>query len=196
VLQYDPAGCTVNTVTQTELRNVLADCSLTPTTSASTYPLAQRTTAPATGVTKTFDGDSYSEVHDEVCQSIAPNSIRNIGTILQDLTNEDTEEDAIARAAKTPGSSCTAYRELRGAGDFTGAFSDVTITLNATGLVIGRDYEIQVTVTEEDYGGGNAVASVRSYPFTASSGDYSVQDTLVPAQGKQLTASSPVLISA
>lgn len=111
-------------------------------------------------------------------------------TALETLSVEATEDEAIARAVKTPGASCTAFKESRGAGDFTFLFRTVAITVNCFNLNIGTEYTVRVDVLEENYGGGSPVTTTRQYTFTATSESHTINDTLVPASGKQLTASN------
>lgn len=190
VLQYDPSDCSVNTVTKDQLEDVFSDCTPDPTTPVATYPLLQRTTTPIANRTKTFDGDSYFELCDETCELNGLDSLRNFGSITQTLTNEDTESDAIARASTTPGTSCTAYRESRGADDFTFLFQDVEFTITCTGLINGLHYTVTAEVLEENYGGGSPVITTRTYNFYPSGSSHVITDVLTPSSGKQLTVSN------
>lgn len=115
-------------------------------------------------------------------------------TARDDLSNEDTEDAAIARAVKTPGTSAQAYRELRGAGDFTLQFQEVTITLDFTALQAGLSYQATIDLNTENYGGGGSVVTQRTYNFTAAATTHQIVDTLSAADGKQVTASNPAVV--
>ena len=76
-------------------------------------------------------------------------SIRSRGGATATLDDEDTDEDAIARAnaSATIGTSGIAFKTSRGAGVYTFSFCDVTAKIDCTGLCEG-DYELLVTIGE------------------------------------------------
>lgn len=192
---YNPSGCSVVYAVQTERRDILSDCSLSPTTLfGAPYQVTQRTTSPVTDCVKTYDGDSYSEVYGGNCQNLGGFSIRNNLSILQDLSNEDTEDDAIARATPSgSGTSNVSYKETRGAADFTFLWQDSTLTVTASSLVIGQSYTITVPTTTEDYGGGGAVVGQIDHIFVASASSEPVVIPIPVASGKQVTAGVPTI---
>ena len=108
-----------------------------------------------------------------------------------DLSDEDSETDALARAVTTPGSSSTAARQARGAGDFSFAFVTVDYALNFTDLAPGKSYDVTLDISTENYGGGGGVLSQRNYSFTTSASTHVINDSLTAASGKQVTAFNP-----
>jgi hypothetical protein len=117
------------------------------------------------------------------------------GTVLKTLSNEDTEIDAIARASTTPGSSCTAAIEPRGAADFTFNFVAVSYDLSCARLAPGGSYIATVELLTEDYGGGNPVVSTQDYPFTASGVTHLIADVIVCPSGSQVTVQNATIVS-
>lgn len=116
----------------------------------------------------------------------------NFGLVLT-LTDEDTELDAMARASLTPGSSCTASIEPRGAGDFVFNFVAVAYDINCSDLVAGHNYIATVDLVEETYGGGSPVTTQVNYPFTASGSTHMISDVIVCPSGKQVTVQNVVI---
>lgn len=112
------------------------------------------------------------------------------GNQTQVLSIEDTESAAVARASQTPGDSCVAFREARGAGDFSFLFRAVELNFMCFNLINGLHYTVTANVLEENYGGGSPVMSQRTYGFTADDTTHNVTDTLAPGNGKQLTVTS------
>lgn len=110
------------------------------------------------------------------------------------LSVEDTEAAAIARATITPGISCTALRQQRGAGQFSFAFRNVSFELPCIDLIEGSAYRATVNILEENYGGGSPVITQRTWVFVATGLTHTISDTLVPDSGKQLTAQNPVIV--
>ncbi len=115
--------------------------------------------------------------------------IKNMA-VTSNLSNEDTEDQAIVRASKTPGSSCTAYREPRGAGDFSLLFANVAFDINCSGLITGKSYIVHYSLTTENYGGGSPVVTNHTVPFVATGPTETVGDALVCDSGKQVTVGS------
>ncbi len=76
------------------------------------------------------------------------------------LSNEDTEDDAIARANAIIGSwttcssaPCTAYKEARGAGDFTLAYRNQQLRIYIpSGGAVGINYEARINLRRRLYG--------------------------------------------
>lgn len=115
------------------------------------------------------------------------------GTVTWTLSQQDTDADAMARATKTPGSSCTATHQPRGAGVFSFDFSEVNYDLNASALYIGLNYKITVDWLEEDYGGGNPSTTQKTYNFTASATTHTESDSVICPYGKQVTVQNAVI---
>lgn len=113
------------------------------------------------------------------------------GSQYWELSTEDTEDNAMNRAVKTPGTSNTATHEARGAGDFSFEFVEVSFALNFTNLAVGKSYTATVDILTENYGGGGGVTTQRTYNFTASAATHTENDALVPVSGQQITASNP-----
>lgn len=151
-------------------------------------------TAQASSVTTAPTFQSATFPGCPVCNAVGGFSNRRAGTMSRTLSEEDTEDDAIVRAAKTAGTSNQAYRELRGAGDFTFQFREVEITLDFTGLYVGQSYQATIDLNTENYGGGGSVVTQRTYNFTAAAATHQIVDTLSAADGKQVTASNPAVI--
>ncbi len=116
---------------------------------------------------------------------------KTTGSVTQTLTDEDTEADAIARATFAAGTSPTAKREQRGAGEFSFEYVTVDYTLDLSGLMVGESYVVTIDILTEDYGGGNGATSQRTYAITATGVTDQITDSLVAASGKQVTASNP-----
>lgn len=115
------------------------------------------------------------------------------GSVEAALSTEDTEQDAIARASKTPGTSPQSRIETRGAGDFTFDFRTSTGTLTASDLVPGLSYRITVDLLTEDYGGGSPVNSQDTIDFVASAASEPIIYNVPQIYGKQVTASNPTI---
>lgn len=120
-------------------------------------------------------------------------SRRNDGEVTCVLSDEDTEDDAIVRAAKTSGTSNQAYRETRGAGDFTFLFRDVDVTLDLINLHVGLSYQVTIDLNTENYGGGGSVVTQRTYNFTAAASTHQITDSVAAASGKQVTVANPAV---
>ncbi len=113
------------------------------------------------------------------------------------ISDEDTEDDAIARATPSgSGSSAMSKRETRGAGDFTLTWQDSTFGATAANLVNGVDYEVTLDLLTETYGGGSGVTTQLVYPFTASGSTEPISIPIPCAPGKQVTASNPQIAPA
>ena len=65
------------------------------------------------------------------------------------MSNEDTEEDALARATETEGTSCSSLYELRTTG-FTFTVREVSYTLRASNLQPGISYEGCVRIRKRE----------------------------------------------
>jgi hypothetical protein len=80
------------------------------------------------------------------------------GTLQADLSNEDSEDDAITRADAPIGSwtscssSCTGYKETRGAGDFTLAYRHLQLAVVTPGSANGVVYEATISIRRRAYG--------------------------------------------
>lgn len=127
-----------------------------------------------------------SLVGDPVCSGGSFGQI-GAGSAFCELNDEDTEDDAIARSASTPGTANLAYRESRGAGDFTFLWQNSIVTVNATGLSPGINYRITLSTNIENYGGGSAVSGSQIYAFVASAESQSIPIQLDCPDGKQVS---------
>lgn len=97
---------------------------------------------------------------------------KSTGTVSETLSAEDTESDAIARAARSVawsdwrsvsgGNACCASRSLRGAGQFAGAWTEAEIKLTAKGAPYAQAV-VEVTFTQRPLGGGAASTSKEEY---------------------------------
>lgn len=192
--EYDPETCTPTNNQLREDRNQVGGvCGGTPAVTGSAVPSLSpwfsdyavpsawsRVTTPTT--------DTYTGISGFVaffCQSTS-------GVSVATLTNEDTEDTAIART--TPSGSGTAaisYRETRGAADFTFLWQNSTFEGTAGNLVIGSNYQVALPILTENYGGGSPVLSEILLAFTAVAATYSITIPIPCAPGKQVTASSP-----
>lgn len=125
------------------------------------------------------------------CHITAGDSLKYTAvTAVMNLTDEDTENDAIARATgTTPGASCTAAHQPRGAGVFTFNFVAVAYDFACTGLITGKTYRLTYTLLTETYGGGGGVTTTHTLDFTASGASEAISDSLDCASGKQVTIS-------
>jgi hypothetical protein len=147
---------------------------MSPTVSENTTRVLSQTTDTYTGT--------------DVCGT--GNKRRN-GFVRATLSDEDTEDTAILRAAQVgPGSSPMASRETRGAGDFSFAWQNSTVVVSATGLSIGNQYRIAIAITTEDYGGGNSVDGFQNYDFFAYAEFQEESIAIACDPGKQVTAST------
>lgn len=114
------------------------------------------------------------------------------GTVTCDLSVEDTETDAQARAALTTGSLCVALRTARGAGNFSFDFRYVDSTLLCTALAVGITYKVTVDLVGADIGGGSPVVTTQTVFFDATDITQSIVINVpVPAAGKQTTIQNP-----
>lgn len=74
------------------------------------------------------------------------------------LSNEDTEDDAINRADALIGSwtscpsNCTGYKEIRAAADFTLAYRHLQLAVVTPGSASGITYEATITIRRRAYG--------------------------------------------
>lgn len=137
---------------------------------------------PTTQTTKALTGTG--------CLAYGVESFLVIGTptAQEVISIEDTEAAALARASVAEDDSPVAYREARGAGDFSFGFSSVTFQVNCEGLTAGQNYHVEVNLLTEVYGGGSPVESQREYDFMAPGTTYSFEDTVaMPASGVQVT---------
>ena len=85
-----------------------------------------------------------------------------------ELSNEDTEDDAIARATPTVGATPIASRTLRGAGQFTFTAVRVFATANLSGLQSGVEYTLTYNRTTTNTALGASVVELVGLTFTAS----------------------------
>lgn len=108
------------------------------------------------------------------------------------LSEEDLEEDAIARATPVSGSpdNLAAY-EPRTA--FTFDYQTVAIDFDFTDLSTGQDYRVTLPLTTENYGGGSPVVTSNIYDFTAPGPTHSFSDLIVAERGKQVTVGEATL---
>lgn len=120
-----------------------------------------------------------------------PASTCGNGLVIELLSDEDTEAEAIARATPSIGTAAVAFYEARTG--FTFEYQTVTLDFDLVSLSVGENYTITVNITTEDYGGGNAVASQLSYPFNAPSSTYSFSQEIAAEKGKQITVGSATL---
>lgn len=134
-----------------------------------------------------------STVANEVCDYNGVAGQILYGTVSKALSDEDTEADAMARATLTPGASCIAAVESRGAGDFVFNFVAVAYDLNCTGLFPGQNYHVSVDLVEEDYGGGSPSTTTQDYYFTASGDTHQIADSINCPSGKQVTVQNAII---
>lgn len=111
------------------------------------------------------------------------------GTILQVLSVEDTEANAIARATPVPGAANVAFYEPRVAFDFE--YQTVELDIAMSDLTTGLTYRVTIEITTEDYGGGNPVVSQLTFDFTASGPTHNINQEFIPDRGKQVTVGNP-----
>lgn len=136
------------------------------------------------GIVVTVTPTSWTWTGPGSCQPVAKFS----GTVNSTLTDEDTEDDAIARAVgTTPGTSCMAKKEPRGAGDFDLLFVLVAYSMACSSLVAGHDYRITYLLLTETYGGGGGAVTTHTVDFTAAGPTHTVSDLVPCASGKQAT---------
>lgn len=174
-----------------------------PTTVCGSEPLSTQAQPP-----QAFEADTYGSpasfdivtaptiktwTGKQTCLSDGLTSYYGSGFASKTLFDEDTELDAMTRATKTPGLSCTAKIEPRSAGDFTFSFVAVGYDINCDQLVAGYAYRVRVTLTEETYGGGSPVVTFKEYMFTASGPTHTVSDAIDCPSGKQVTVSAPII---
>lgn len=192
--EYSAIDCSINRVGQMD---ILQDGSCPAITHLSYHTDCQYviTSDPSDQFTVTNTKTTQQEFFKGDCAFSGTLYSHATTTLASLLEVEDTESDAIARASKTAGELCTAFRESRGASDFSFLFRDVGFTINCTNLINGINYTVIIDILEENYGGGGSVTSKRTYNFTASGTTHTVSDVLVPASGKQLTASNPAIHS-
>jgi hypothetical protein len=132
-----------------------------------------------TSTTRTVDGTG-------VC--CAGDQRATLGKVwTQTLSDEDTELNAMARAAVIVGTACTAKLEARGAGDYSFQFVAVGYDISCSNLQAGVGYVATVELLEEDYGGGNPGASTQQYQFTAGGTTHLISDVVSCPSGKQVT---------
>jgi hypothetical protein len=106
------------------------------------------------------------------------------GSLVNLLLDEDTEEDAEARAliAAAPVvwtsedcATAVATRELRGAGDFdfTSTIIETQVTIGSIGqpLIIGGDYDVTITLARRLTGSGNPFVDYADIEFTITASD-------------------------
>jgi hypothetical protein len=114
----------------------------------------------------------------EICKPY-PYRMWATGQLFQNLSNEDTEDNAIARAnASLSWSSCTpsvpadcsAYKPLRGAGSFSLSYRSSQYAVDESGLTIGQDYHAKVTLQRRVYGTSDAFVdyALVEFDFTAT----------------------------
>lgn len=128
------------------------------------------------------------------CESDPAGSAKATGGYTLVLSSEDTESDALDRAASVPGVTGVAEYEPRGAGVFAFDYSEVTqITLNFSDLAVGKAYHATVDLTTEDWGGGSPAVTQRTYDFVATAATHQIVDNspVTAAYGKQVTVSNP-----
>jgi len=189
---YDPSTGLANTVNFNEYTQTPGSCSFSTAGGvAASFAMTQRSAATLAGATINITSTTYQRSGDGTCVTASPNYYYIGGSSTQTLSDEDTEDAAIARAAKTPGTSSTAFRPLRGAGVFTMLFCEVAYTLNVSGLAPGKNYTVTLDLLTENYGGGGGVTTQRTYNFTTSGYTKTINDTLSAVDGKQVTASNP-----
>lgn len=138
--------------------------------------------------------DYLNSVNNPPCSVVGSGQKRTwYGEVNWVLSVEDTEASAIARATTSPGTSCTALRQLRGASQFSLNFASTQYMLDATDLVTGIEYVIKVDLVEEDYGGGGFTTTTTvSFPFHATGPIHSEIGSIdVPSSGRQITAKNP-----
>lgn len=156
--------------------------------------VTQATSPTATGFSIVFTPTTYTRTGLGTCVTEGPNYRSIHGTHGQVISDEDTEADALARAAPVSGTSNVAYREARGAGDFSFIRQTCSVLVNATGLAVGQTYQITVPTEEADYGGGNEEDGQIDFSFVASAESEGVLITVPEAaSGKQITVGVPAL---
>lgn len=85
-----------------------------------------------------------------------------------ELSNEDTEDDAIARVTPTVGATPIASRTLRGAGQFTFTAVRVFTTADLSGLRAGVEYVLSYNRTTTNTSSGTSIIEPVELIFTAS----------------------------
>jgi hypothetical protein len=161
--QYTPSG---------------ADCGLAPAVDGSTRKLND-VIQPG--------GPSEADYAGLVIETLAPTertitgtdacvggSSRAVGSVVDRLSNEDTEDAALARAPISIGTSSIAYRTSRGAGQYAFSFCSVTAKISAANLCPG-DYDLVITYGERSEQGGDWSTRVETQKVTVTDGDFSVE---------------------
>lgn len=161
---------------------------------------------PAGHYTLTTAPTSNSWVYDATCYNLGGgNGYRTIsGTITATLDDEDTLVDAIARA--TP-SSWTAFTnnfaatiasiEVRGAGDFTSAYTEVEAEVVVAGLTIGQSYDVEI-YTETRIAGSSdpwVVGPTTVISFTAGAVTETLNATLYCGDGMEVRATGAATVA-
>lgn len=114
------------------------------------------------------------------------------GVSVATLTDEDTEDNAIARSTPSgSGVSPESYKETRGAADFTFLWQNSIFSARAVGLAANTGYIVTLDILTENYGGGSPVNSQLTYNFTATADHEDISIPIPAASGKQVTASNP-----
>jgi len=121
-------------------------------------------------------------------------SINCVGSVNTILSSEDMEADALARQTPTLGISQTARYELRGAGDFTFIYTEVTVACSCDALEIGASYRIGIPITKSDFDGSNPTEDVINVDFTASSVLQVVEHVVQALRGKKVVVGIPNFI--
>lgn len=109
------------------------------------------------------------------------------GQVTANLSIEDTETDALERASKTPGVSCLAFTQDRGAGDFTFDFATVAYDILCAPLVRNHRYRLTYDFLTEDDGGGNPIIEPITLLFRADATTKHFVGILTAASGKQVS---------
>lgn len=124
-------------------------------------------------------------------EGLGPKSMEANGSIIQALSEEDTEEDALARATPTSGTSNIAKYYSRLAGEFVFTVVDVAFNIELTGLVIGEDYIVTLGTLVGDYFGGSQVPVILKYGFTATGTTLTISDIIYGVRGTSQAIGTP-----
>ena len=155
---YDPASCAL---TNTEYEDIYfsdggAGCGVSASPDGSNLIVGAWSPSNTSGAAQTLSPTANIWTATGNCV-VGPNQIWS-GIGRADLTNEDTEDDAIARANAGIGSwtsctsNCISYKEARGAGDFALAYQSIQFKVVATGGVDGTTYEATLNLRKRAQG--------------------------------------------
>jgi len=105
------------------------------------------------------------------------------------LSEEYTDADALANAQVVVGTGATTQNAPRTTG-FVSVYTTVDFTLNASNLIVGRDYLITVDLWEKAT--GVSVHTPKQYGFTAAATSHVIHDSVpTPADNHTITVRTP-----